>query len=121
MPSCAMAGQIPLGHIQDPAASGRSRMRHRVGSPSGDARPCSHHRALVAPSSSLPPGWPGADHRRIASRAKDCVSMSETTEVLEWRGRTAVDREGDKLGTIEEIYLDAETQRPEWALIKTGM
>jgi uncharacterized protein (TIGR02271 family) len=47
--------------------------------------------------------------------------MSETTEVLEWRGRTAVDREGDKLGTIEEIYLDAETQRPEWALIKTGM
>jgi uncharacterized protein (TIGR02271 family) len=47
--------------------------------------------------------------------------MSETTEVLDWRGRTAVDREGDKLGTIEEIYLDAETQRPEWALIKTGM
>jgi len=47
--------------------------------------------------------------------------MSETTEVLEWRGRTAVDPEGDKLGTIEEIYLDAETQRPEWALIKTGM
>ena len=47
--------------------------------------------------------------------------MSETTEVLEWRGRTAVDREGDKLGTIEEIYLDAETKRPEWALIKTGM
>jgi uncharacterized protein (TIGR02271 family) len=47
--------------------------------------------------------------------------MFETTEVLEWRGRTAVDREGDRLGTIEEIYLDAETQRPEWALIKTGM
>jgi uncharacterized protein (TIGR02271 family) len=47
--------------------------------------------------------------------------MFETTEVLEWRGRTAVDREGDKLGTIEEIYLDAETKRPEWALIKTGM
>ena len=47
--------------------------------------------------------------------------MPEATEVLEWRGRTAVDADGSKLGKIEEIYLDAETQRPEWALIQTGM
>ena len=46
--------------------------------------------------------------------------MPEATEVLEWRGRTAVDSDGDKLGTIEEIYLDAETERPEWALVKLG-
>ena len=47
--------------------------------------------------------------------------MPEATEVLEWRGRTAVDTDGSKLGKIEEIYLDAETRRPEWALIQTGM
>ena len=47
--------------------------------------------------------------------------MPEATEVLEWRGRTAVDTDGSKLGTIEEIYLDARTQQPEWALIQTGM
>ena len=47
--------------------------------------------------------------------------MPEATEVLEWRGRTAVGADGSKLGKIEEIYLDAETQRPEWALIQTGM
>jgi uncharacterized protein (TIGR02271 family) len=47
--------------------------------------------------------------------------MSQQAEVLEWRGRTAVSADGEKLGTIEEIYLDAETQRPEWALIQTGM
>ena len=47
--------------------------------------------------------------------------MPEATEVLEWRGRTAVDADGGKLGKIEQIYLDAETQRPEWALIQTGM
>jgi len=46
--------------------------------------------------------------------------MPETPEVLEWRGRTAVDSEGEKLGKIEEIYLDAETERPEWALVKLG-
>ena len=47
--------------------------------------------------------------------------MPEATEVLEWKGRTAVDTDGGKLGKIEEIYLDAKTQQPEWALIQTGM
>jgi uncharacterized protein (TIGR02271 family) len=47
--------------------------------------------------------------------------MPEATEVLEWRGRTAVATDGSKLGKIEEIYLDSQTQRPEWALIQTGM
>ncbi len=47
--------------------------------------------------------------------------MSEASEVLEWRGRTAVGVDGEKLGKIEEIYLDAETQRPEWALVNTGL
>jgi uncharacterized protein (TIGR02271 family) len=47
--------------------------------------------------------------------------MSDTREVLEWRGRTVVDHEGSKLGKIEEIYLDQETDRPEWALVNTGM
>ncbi len=46
--------------------------------------------------------------------------MPERTEVLEWRGRTAVDSQGEKLGKIEEIYLDSETERPEWALVKLG-
>jgi uncharacterized protein (TIGR02271 family) len=47
--------------------------------------------------------------------------MPEATDVLEWRGRTAVDADGQKLGSIEQIYLDNETDRPEWALIHTGM
>jgi uncharacterized protein (TIGR02271 family) len=52
---------------------------------------------------------------------KGCDSMPEATDVLEWRGRTAVDADGQKLGSIEQIYLDTETDRPEWALIHTGM
>ena len=47
--------------------------------------------------------------------------MPEATEVFEWRGRSAVGADGEKLGRIEEIYLDAETRRPEWALVHTGM
>src|SRR3954453_7578175 len=39
----------------------------------------------------------------------------------QWHGRTAVDRDGDKLGTIEEIYLDDSTGQPEWLVVKTGL
>jgi len=42
-------------------------------------------------------------------------------EVLEWRGQTMVGSGGDKIGKIEEIYVDHETERPEWALVHTGM
>ena len=41
--------------------------------------------------------------------------------VAEWRGRTAVDSDGDKIGSIEEIYMDADTGKPEWLAVKTGM
>jgi len=32
-----------------------------------------------------------------------------------------VDQDGDKIGRIEEIYLDQETDKPEWALVNTGL
>lgn len=35
-------------------------------------------------------------------------------------GRVAHDRNGQRLGTIEGVYLDRETQSPEWAAIRTG-
>jgi uncharacterized protein (TIGR02271 family) len=41
--------------------------------------------------------------------------------VAEWRGATAVDGGGAKIGTIEEIYMDSETGKPEWLAVKTGL
>ncbi len=41
--------------------------------------------------------------------------------VADWRGRNAVDSDGDKIGKIEEIYMDAETSKPEWLAVTTGM
>ena len=41
--------------------------------------------------------------------------------MLQFRGEDLHDREGEKLGGIEEIYLDAETNEPEWALVHTGL
>jgi uncharacterized protein (TIGR02271 family) len=45
-----------------------------------------------------------------------------TIETLQtWQGRTMVDPAGDKLGTIDAIYLDDETGQPEWATVTSGL
>jgi uncharacterized protein (TIGR02271 family) len=41
--------------------------------------------------------------------------------VLNYRGQDLYDRDGGKIGSVEEIYLDAETDEPEWALVHTGL
>ena len=47
--------------------------------------------------------------------------MTHMTEAYDWRGRDVVDSDGDKVGKLDEIYLDQETGQPEWALVNTGM
>jgi uncharacterized protein (TIGR02271 family) len=42
-------------------------------------------------------------------------------DIQTWRGRTLVDRDGDKIGKIEDIYLDRSSGEPEWVAVKTGM
>ncbi|MEU8682401.1 PRC-barrel domain-containing protein [Streptomyces sp. NPDC048611] len=36
-------------------------------------------------------------------------------------GRKAFDRNGAKIGTIDEVYLDDATGEPEWAAVRTGL
>ena len=38
-----------------------------------------------------------------------------------WRGRVMVDRDHNKIGEVVDIYLDSETDRPEWAVVRTGL
>ena len=47
--------------------------------------------------------------------------MPTQEQVREWRGANLVDRNGDKIGTIDEIYLDSQSNEPEWALVNTGL
>jgi uncharacterized protein (TIGR02271 family) len=47
--------------------------------------------------------------------------MATTEETLTWRGMDLRDRDGDKIGTIDEIYEDTDTGKPEWALVHTGL
>jgi uncharacterized protein (TIGR02271 family) len=42
-----------------------------------------------------------------------------TYEQLE--GRAVIGADGQKVGTVADIYFDKDTRRPEWALVTTGM
>ena len=47
--------------------------------------------------------------------------MPDIETVDTWRGRTLLDRDGGRIGTIDAIYLDDRTGEPEWALVNTGL
>jgi PRC-barrel domain/Domain of unknown function (DUF2382) len=47
--------------------------------------------------------------------------VPDTETVDTWQGRTLLDRDGGRIGTIDAIYLDDRTGQPEWALVNTGL
>jgi uncharacterized protein (TIGR02271 family) len=49
------------------------------------------------------------------------MSNLSPENVSNWQGRTLVDRDGDKVGNISDIYIDEQSGRPEWALVNTGL
>jgi uncharacterized protein (TIGR02271 family) len=42
-------------------------------------------------------------------------------QILDARGATVLTGDGSKAGTVEDIYLDRDSDNPEWALINTGL
>ncbi len=40
---------------------------------------------------------------------------------MELTGKTVLGRDDSKLGKVEELYLDNQTDQPEWVSVKTGM
>jgi hypothetical protein len=47
--------------------------------------------------------------------------MAAIEEMLSWSGRTVVDRDGNKIGAIDEIVIEDETDEPVFALVQTGL
>ena len=46
---------------------------------------------------------------------------TETTQSYDWYGRTLIGGDGEKIGTIDELYVDQNTSKPEWARVNTGL
>lgn len=45
----------------------------------------------------------------------------QLTNPDQWLGRTALDAAGEKIGKIDDVYLDREAELPEWAVVNTGL
>ena len=53
--------------------------------------------------------------------ATGATATSITIEdIKEWRGQDVVDPQGEKLGKLDEVYYDTETDAPAFAAVKSG-
>lgn len=43
------------------------------------------------------------------------------TEAYDWENREVVGSEGEKIGKVDQVYLDEQTGQPEWLSVNTGM
>ncbi|HEX2048890.1 MAG TPA: PRC and DUF2382 domain-containing protein [Acidimicrobiales bacterium] len=43
------------------------------------------------------------------------------TDLSSWKGHDVVDPTGETIGRIEDIYLDEQTNQPEWLAVRTGL
>jgi hypothetical protein len=64
----------------------------------------------------------GDAREQLASeKGGSAMPAPSVEEVQAWVGRVMIDRDGNRLGEITDIYLDRETDRPEWAVVRTGL
>jgi hypothetical protein len=47
--------------------------------------------------------------------------MKTLQDVKTWRGMKVFDADGEKIGSIENVFLDRHTGEPAWATVKTGL
>jgi len=51
------------------------------------------------------------------ARGDDMITYEN---IAEWRGKTLVDRDGDKIGKLEDVYVHVETDEPIFGTVKEG-
>jgi hypothetical protein len=47
--------------------------------------------------------------------------MAHVQNIAEWRGKDLVDRDGEKIGKLEDVYVDVETDEPMFGTVKEGL
>jgi sporulation protein YlmC with PRC-barrel domain len=47
--------------------------------------------------------------------------MGNIDELQSWHGRDLIDRDGDEIGSIGDVYVDDRTGQPEWLTVRTGL
>jgi len=57
--------------------------------------------------------------------AADAEATTEPTathrNISEWHGRELIDRTGERIGRLEDVYYDVETEEPQFGTVKGGL
>ncbi|MGA2519342.1 MAG: PRC-barrel domain-containing protein [Acidimicrobiales bacterium] len=46
--------------------------------------------------------------------------MQSNVNVAEWHGKAIVDTNGERIGKLQDVYVDVETDEPQFATVKEG-
>jgi hypothetical protein len=68
--------------------------------------------------------WTALALGRLYSEQQEAV-MTDTQgaaewNVAEWHGKMLIDRNGEKIGKLQDVYVDVETDVPQFATVKEG-
>src|SRR5689334_1837928 len=47
--------------------------------------------------------------------------MAHHQDIGEWQGKELVDRNGERIGKLEDVYVDVETDEPMFGTVKEGL
>src|ERR1700690_1751886 len=56
----------------------------------------------------------------IYDQGQDNEPEKARWNVSEWHGRTIIDSYGEKIGKLQDVYVDVETDEPQFATVKEG-
>src|SRR5580658_8679551 len=63
-------------------------------------------------------GQPPGHHEKEASSMND--QPNAEWNVAEWHGKMLFDSEGEKIGKLQDVYVDVENDEPQFATVKEG-
>jgi sporulation protein YlmC with PRC-barrel domain len=56
----------------------------------------------------------------VTAREDETEAMTKHLSLAEWHGKDLVDRDGDKIGKLKDVYVDVETDEPMFGTVKEG-
>jgi sporulation protein YlmC with PRC-barrel domain len=56
----------------------------------------------------------------VSARGGYVAGMIGVENITDWRGQEVVDRNGEKLGKLDQVYFDGETDEPTFIGVKSG-
>ena len=56
----------------------------------------------------------------VTAQDEERAATTKHLSLAEWHGKDLVDRDGDKIGKLKDVYVDVETDEPMFGTVKEG-